>query len=332
MHHFRNTYPTNTNAVSGCLIPDDEDNNTLPLAEINIAALQLTAPTNLSTVSIPYSYRYGFNGKENDKAVGFQDYGMRMYSPALARFISPDPLIVKGQQYPELSSYQFASNMPIAAIDLDGLEAKVVITRITYGSTNFNGTRTVNYEFIEANRETNREVFDSYSNLGSYGKRGTLAVFEQEGKETLYAFSISNWDAAKNWFDKNIPQVLVYGKGDLSTSLGEKADPNRKLISVDFNELSDFLSTLKSQAELDINDLSSVAPSALELLKDITDAIYESKQQEKKAQENVNDDKPVDTLCNNCHQPARDGEHFQGLGRYTINSKGDSLKPIIEKK
>ena len=48
MHHFRNTYPTNTNTVSGYLIPDDEDNNTLPLAEINIAALQLTAPTNLS--------------------------------------------------------------------------------------------------------------------------------------------------------------------------------------------------------------------------------------------------------------------------------------------
>ncbi|MBU0488920.1 MAG: hypothetical protein KKA07_18750 [Bacteroidetes bacterium] len=31
---------------------------------------------------------------------------------------------MKEQQYPELSSYQFASNSPIQFIDLDGLEGK----------------------------------------------------------------------------------------------------------------------------------------------------------------------------------------------------------------
>ena len=123
MHHFRNTYPTNTNTIGGYLIPDDEDNNTLHLAEKNIAALQLTAPTNLSTVSIPYSYRFGFNGKEDDKETSYQDYGMRMYSPALARFISVDPITAS---YPMLTPYQFASNTPIMAIDLDGLEAYIV--------------------------------------------------------------------------------------------------------------------------------------------------------------------------------------------------------------
>jgi hypothetical protein len=37
----------------------------------------------------------------------------------LGRFLSVDPIT---QQFPELSPYQFASNSPIAAIDLDGLE------------------------------------------------------------------------------------------------------------------------------------------------------------------------------------------------------------------
>lgn len=66
-------------------------------------------------------YRYGFNGKEDDKDIseGGQDYGMRIYDLRLGRFLSVDPLTRK---YPELSSYQFASNRPIDGIDKDGLE------------------------------------------------------------------------------------------------------------------------------------------------------------------------------------------------------------------
>lgn len=69
------------------------------------------------------SYRYGFNGKELDKETTnttTYDYGFRIYSPALGRFLSIDPLIAK---YPELTPYQFASNTPIQAVDLDGAES-----------------------------------------------------------------------------------------------------------------------------------------------------------------------------------------------------------------
>ena len=69
------------------------------------------------------SYRYGFNGKENDNEVkgegNQQDYGMRIYDPRLVRFLSTDPLTAK---YPELTPYQFASNRPIDGVDLDGTE------------------------------------------------------------------------------------------------------------------------------------------------------------------------------------------------------------------
>ncbi len=43
------------------------------------------------------TYKFGFNGKENDNEVygstgTFQDYGMRMYDTRVCRFISVDPL------------------------------------------------------------------------------------------------------------------------------------------------------------------------------------------------------------------------------------------------
>lgn len=68
-------------------------------------------------------YRYTFNGKENDwEAKGWQnqqDYGMRIYDPRIAKFLSVDPI---ANQYPWYTPYQFAGNTPIQAIDLDGLE------------------------------------------------------------------------------------------------------------------------------------------------------------------------------------------------------------------
>ena len=70
-------------------------------------------------------YRFGFNGKENDNEVkgegNQQDYGFRISDTRLGRFLSEDPLTKK---YPELTPYQFASNTPIQAIDLDGCEAQ----------------------------------------------------------------------------------------------------------------------------------------------------------------------------------------------------------------
>ena len=69
------------------------------------------------------SYRYGFNGKENDNEVkgdGNQiDYGWRVYDPRIGKFLSVDPL---QSTYPELTPYQFAGNTPIQAVDLDGRE------------------------------------------------------------------------------------------------------------------------------------------------------------------------------------------------------------------
>ncbi len=76
------------------------------------------------------NYRYGFNGKENDNEVkqdangnniigSQQDYGMRIYDPRLAKFLSVDPL---AESYPYYSPYLVSGNNPIKFVDLNGLE------------------------------------------------------------------------------------------------------------------------------------------------------------------------------------------------------------------
>ena len=69
-------------------------------------------------------YKYGFNGKEKDQNGEFgntqYDYGFRIYNPEITKFLSTDPL---SPEFPMLTPYQFASNTPIWARDLDGLEA-----------------------------------------------------------------------------------------------------------------------------------------------------------------------------------------------------------------
>jgi RHS repeat-associated protein len=75
-------------------------------------------------------YRYGFNGKENDKDAGeeIQDYGLRIYDGRLGRFLSVDPL---SNQFAWNSVYCYAEGDPVNYIDLDGgekppLKAQVV--------------------------------------------------------------------------------------------------------------------------------------------------------------------------------------------------------------
>lgn len=77
------------------------------------------------------THRYGFNGKELDTegmggGLSTYDYGFRIYNPSFGRFLSVDPLFSK---FAMLTPYQFASNTPIWAIDVDGLEAYVATNK-----------------------------------------------------------------------------------------------------------------------------------------------------------------------------------------------------------
>jgi len=78
------------------------------------------------------SYRYGFNGKENDSEVkgagNQQDFSGRIYDTRLGRWFSVDPVTKSN-----LSSYQYASGNPVNFIDPDGEdEIHFIVLRNVY--------------------------------------------------------------------------------------------------------------------------------------------------------------------------------------------------------
>ena len=142
-------------------------------------------------------YRYGFNGKENDNEVAGEgniyDYGFRIYNPLLGRFLSVDPLT---NSYPWYTPYQFAGNMPIIAIDLDGLEEYIVITKL-----NKDGGKTVTIEYvtqkgskkpvnIQYKQVMKRDASGDVSETGDpmTGKRIVRIVQDINGNETSPIF------------------------------------------------------------------------------------------------------------------------------------------------
>jgi RHS repeat-associated protein len=75
------------------------------------------------------SYRYGFQGQEMDNELKGEgnslNYTFRMHDPRIGRFFATDPLESK---YPWNSPYAFSENRVIASVELEGLEAKDLMT------------------------------------------------------------------------------------------------------------------------------------------------------------------------------------------------------------
>jgi len=114
---------TATTAKSHLYIGNGGFVNTIDTCYIKYIRIQQATSVVDTLVNAIASYRYGFNGKENDNEVkgdgNQQDYGMRIYDPRLGRFFSVDPLT---KTYPELTPFQYASNRPIDGVDVDGQE------------------------------------------------------------------------------------------------------------------------------------------------------------------------------------------------------------------
>jgi len=88
------------------------------------------------------AYRYGFQGQEKDDEIKGEgnslNYTFRMHDPRVGRFFARDPLSSK---YPYLTPYQFSSNQPIHAQELEGCESASEIqpyvgVSLNWGSNN----------------------------------------------------------------------------------------------------------------------------------------------------------------------------------------------------
>jgi RHS repeat-associated protein len=131
------------------------------------------------------SYRYGFNGKENDKSAGNDnyDYGARMYDGRLGRWLSVDPLEVK---MPGWSPYNYCFNNPISLIDPDGREP---------------------------------EPKYRYENINKNRKYGTVLVLPMNYKSD--PVMLMEYNAAK---EEGMPMIFVSGINGLAKSIKRLKD------------------------------------------------------------------------------------------------------------
>lgn len=76
------------------------------------------------------AYRYGFQGQEKDDEIKGEgnslNYKYRMHDPRVGRFFAVDPLT---KSYPHYTPYSFSGNKVIHAVELEGLEEKIVHTQ-----------------------------------------------------------------------------------------------------------------------------------------------------------------------------------------------------------
>ena len=86
-----------------------------------------SASSYISTAPTGEKFRQHFTGKEDqapDFSVPFTDFGARQYSPALRRWLAPDPL---SEKYYGISPYAYCAGDPVNLVDPDGRVPHVVI-------------------------------------------------------------------------------------------------------------------------------------------------------------------------------------------------------------
>jgi RHS repeat-associated protein len=82
--------------------------------------LKIAGPWMDDIVAADTKYQYNGKGINTDFGLDWEDYGNRWYDPTCSRFHTTDKL---SADFPSYSPYQYASNTPINAVDMDGLEA-----------------------------------------------------------------------------------------------------------------------------------------------------------------------------------------------------------------
>ena len=94
-----------------------------------------TPPHPLATAVLPagLTLRDGYTGKEaqnKDFGTSYTDFGARQYSPALRRWMTPDPL---SEKYYGTSPYAFCNNNPVNFVDPDGQTPRLYIQKSGIG-------------------------------------------------------------------------------------------------------------------------------------------------------------------------------------------------------
>ena len=126
--------------------------------------------------------RDAFSGKEDqgpDFSLPWLDFGARAYSPALRRWMVPDPL---GEKYPAVSPYAYCAGDPVNYVDPTGEKRRVVINKAKK-------TITVNATYFVPHMDT-RLYRSMKSALSIYNKKFTNFKYNYEGTEYSVRFNL----------------------------------------------------------------------------------------------------------------------------------------------
>ena len=164
-------------------------------------------------------YRFGFNGKENDNEVkgtgNQQDYGMRIYDGRLCKFLSVDPIT---DEYPELTPYQFASNTPIQATDLDGLEA------------DFTPGKVAKWEFASDDKWYHSSG-KFIGNIGVAFWNGIVSTAETAVNNNAIAYAIDGKDIITQQTEEGVDNAKTAYNWTVNTSGDEKLKDIKKVVT-----------------------------------------------------------------------------------------------------
>lgn len=184
----------------------------------------------------PKSYRYGFQGQEeDDEWLGGQavSYKYRVHDPRVGRFLSIDPLAPK---YPHNSPYAFSENRVIDGVELEGLEyisdedltnnpqSGSSMSANDDGTFNIsfgNGIEYNNVSTVEYDGETYYDIGehlynndDGWSKSGSESDKMTTWVYNQLSSPTL---NQSDWV-------KYSMELSFSGFGECAAAAAESCD------------------------------------------------------------------------------------------------------------
>jgi RHS repeat-associated protein len=159
-------------------------------------------------------YGFSFNGKERDNETygegNAYDFGARIYDPRLGRWLAVDPLSAK---YPYASPYNFVLNSPLIAIDEDGEDVIILISKDGAGGKGHmamliqNGDGTWFYVTQGAATDSRGSLAVSGMFVGAFN--AALVVenlgFQDGDNALLFVTKMSEFKGSQNVFNQNAP-------------------------------------------------------------------------------------------------------------------------------